>query len=192
VPCFGVADPDPDTPLDDKLRARVKIITEWIAGHQDRDSLKRDLEAARLAWAEIRHAGDVLASPSVAGRGTIVEVTDGDGGLRSVVRMPYRFSDAVSGSACGVPQTGEHTKDVLREWTGRADLPDRSVGAMREVGIRRQTCCTIPARLDQSAGGFEDLDLGGAEPELLKYLGVMLALTQSRAFRFLTCPYCGS
>ena len=100
-----------------------------------------------------------------------------DGGLRSVVPMPYRFSDAESGPARGVPQTGEHTKDVLREWTGRADLPDRSVRARREVGIRRRTCCTVPARLDQRAGGFEDPDLGGAEPELLKYLGVMLALT---------------
>jgi CoA:oxalate CoA-transferase len=176
--CFGVADPDPDAPLDDKLRARVKVITEWIAGHQDRDSLKRDLEAARLAWAEIRHAGDVLASPSVAGRGTIVEVTDGDGERRSVVRMPYRFSDAASGPARGVPQTGEHTKDVLREWTGRADLPDRSVGAYREVGIRRRTCGTVPARLDQRAGGFERPDLGGIEPEFFEDLGVMLALTR--------------
>jgi CoA:oxalate CoA-transferase len=121
--CFGVADPDPGAPLDDKLRARARIIAEWIAGHQDRHALKRDLEAAGLAWAEIRHAGDVLTAPSLAGRGTIVEVTDSDGERRSVVRMPYRFSDAVSGPVRGVPETGEHTTDVLREWTGRADLP---------------------------------------------------------------------
>ena len=65
----------------------------------------------------------------MAGRGTIVEVTDGDGEMRSVVRMPYRFSDASSGPVRGVPETGEHTKDVLREWTGIADLPGRACPA---------------------------------------------------------------
>src|SRR5690348_4113326 len=54
--CFGVADPDPDAPLDPKLRARVRVIAEWFTAHQDRDALKHDLDTARLAWAEIRHA----------------------------------------------------------------------------------------------------------------------------------------
>ena len=116
---FGVTDPDPDAPLEAKLRARVTIIGEWVAGHDDRDALKRDLETAKLAWAEIRHAGDVLNSPTVAARGTIVTVTDSDGEPRPVVRMPYRFSNAGSGPVRGVPETGEHTKDVLAEWSGR-------------------------------------------------------------------------
>ncbi len=122
--CFGVADPDPGVPLEEKLRARAQVIAEWTAGHADRDGLKRDLETARVAWADIRHAGDVLTAPSVAGRGTIVEVTDSDGEQRSVARMPYRFSDAASGPARGVPEAGEHTGDVLREWTGAAELPE--------------------------------------------------------------------
>src|SRR5208282_904654 len=120
--CFGVTDPGPDAPLADKLRARAQLIAEWIAGHDDRDALKRDLEKAKLAWAEIRHPGDVLTSPALAERGTVVEVTDSDGERRSVIRMPYRFSDAISGPVRGVPETGEHTADVLRDWTGRADL----------------------------------------------------------------------
>ncbi len=44
---FGLADPDPGAPLEDKLRVRARDIAEWIAGHQDRAALKRDLEAAR-------------------------------------------------------------------------------------------------------------------------------------------------
>jgi CoA:oxalate CoA-transferase len=120
---FGVADPDPDVPLEQKLRARAQVISGWMAGHADRDALKRDLEQARLAWADIRHGGDVLAAPSVAGRGTIVEVTDGDGERRSVVRMPYRFSGASSGPPRGVPEPGEHTEAVLRDWTTGAELP---------------------------------------------------------------------
>jgi crotonobetainyl-CoA:carnitine CoA-transferase CaiB-like acyl-CoA transferase len=57
----------------------------------------------------------------VAGRGTIVEITDGDGEKRSVVRMPYWFSDATSGPVRGVPEPGEHTDDILRDWTPRVD-----------------------------------------------------------------------
>jgi crotonobetainyl-CoA:carnitine CoA-transferase CaiB-like acyl-CoA transferase len=121
--CFGVADPDPDVPLEPKLRARAQVISAWMAGHADRDALKRDLERARLAWADIRHGGDVLTAPSVAGRDTVVEVTDGDGERRSVVRMPYRFSGASSGPARGVPEPGEHTDAVLRDWTSGPELP---------------------------------------------------------------------
>ena len=123
--CFGVADPDPAAPLEPKLRARAQVIAGWFTAHQDRDALKRDLDTARLAWADIRHAGDVLAAPAVAGRDAVVEVTDGDGEKRSVVRMPYRFSAATSGPVRGVPEPGEHTEDILRDWTTSADLPSR-------------------------------------------------------------------
>ncbi len=121
--CFGVADPDPDAPLEDKLRVRAGVMADWFAAHPDRDALKRDLESARLAWADIRHAGDVLAAPSVAGRDTVVEVTDGDGEKRPVARMPYRFSDAASGPVRGVPEPGEHTDAILRDWTRRPKVP---------------------------------------------------------------------
>jgi crotonobetainyl-CoA:carnitine CoA-transferase CaiB-like acyl-CoA transferase len=36
--------------------------------------------------------------------------------------MPYRFSGASSGPPRGVPEPGEHTDAVLRDWTGRAEL----------------------------------------------------------------------
>jgi crotonobetainyl-CoA:carnitine CoA-transferase CaiB-like acyl-CoA transferase len=39
--------------------------------------------------------------------------------------MPYRFSAAHSGPVRGDPETGEHTAEVLREWTGSTDLPGR-------------------------------------------------------------------
>jgi crotonobetainyl-CoA:carnitine CoA-transferase CaiB-like acyl-CoA transferase len=41
--------------------------------------------------------------------------------LSGAVWMPYRFSNAGSGPVRGVPEIGEHTKDVLAEWAGRAD-----------------------------------------------------------------------
>ena len=154
--CFGVADPDPDAPLEDKLRVRAGVMADWFAAHPDRDALKRDLESARLPWADIRHAGDVLAAASVAGRDTVVEVTDGDGKRRSVARMPYRFSDAASGPVRGVPEPGEHTDDVLRDWTTPADLPAPRIAPRRFTrpaidpadlprGFTRG--CTSPVRL---------------------------------------------
>ena len=117
--CFGVADPDPDAPLEDKLRARARVI-----GRVDRRP-RRPRRAqtrpgeAKLAWAEIRHAGRRPDHPGGGRRGTVVEVTDSDGERRSVVRMPYRFSDADPGPVRGVPETGEHTADVL----ARVDRP---------------------------------------------------------------------
>jgi CoA:oxalate CoA-transferase len=117
----GLADPDPDAPLAAKIAGRAQVIAAWAASHDDRDVLKRDLERAGLAWAEIRHGSDVLARPAVADRGTIVEVAEGDGGRRSVVRMPYRFSGAGAGPLSGAPATGEHTRDVLAEWTRSAE-----------------------------------------------------------------------
>ena len=63
----------------------------------------------------------------MAGRDTVVEVTDGDGEKRSVARMPYRFSDAASGPVRGVPEPGEHTDAILRDWTRRT-ATDRPAG----------------------------------------------------------------
>jgi crotonobetainyl-CoA:carnitine CoA-transferase CaiB-like acyl-CoA transferase len=40
-----------------------------------------------------------------------------------VARMPYRFSDAASGPVRGVPEPGEHSDAILRDWTTPADLP---------------------------------------------------------------------
>jgi CoA:oxalate CoA-transferase len=119
---FGLVDPDPDAPLADRLDTRAKLIAEWTATHDDRDRLKRDLERARLAWAEIRHPGDVLTSPSVEARDIVIDVRDGDGGERRVVRMPYRFSDADAGPARGVPVTGETSAaEIVADWGRRAD-----------------------------------------------------------------------
>jgi CoA:oxalate CoA-transferase len=119
---FGLSDPDPDAALDDKLATRAKLIAEWTATHSDRDVLKRDLEQAKLAWAEVRHSGDVLDSPSVVGRGLIGVVVDSDGQDRRIVRMPYRFSSADSGPARGVPVTGENDAGaVLADWAEHTD-----------------------------------------------------------------------
>jgi len=70
------------------------------------------------------------------------------------VRMPYRFSDAASGPVRGVPEPGEHTDAILRDWTGHPDLrtahpdlrtahPDYQPGAMRGKPDSSHTGITI-------------------------------------------------
>ena len=121
--CFGVADPDPDAPLEEKLRARVG---SWPTGSPPTRTVTRSSATwkppgwpgltsgtRRMSWPRPRWPG---ATPSWRS-------TDGDGEKRSVVRMPYRFSDAASGPVRGVPEPGEHTDAVLRDWTVRADRP---------------------------------------------------------------------
>jgi CoA:oxalate CoA-transferase len=118
----GLKEPDLGAAPDDKLATRAKLIGEWTATHPDRDALKRDLERAKLAWAEIRHAGDVLDSPSVSGRGLIITVMDDDGHERRVIRMPYRFSHAEAGPGRGVPTVGSHDPStVLADWARHID-----------------------------------------------------------------------
>lgn len=124
---FGLSDRDPAAPAADRLARRATLIAEWTATRPTRERLKRDLDTAKLAWAELRRPGEVLQSPTVLARGVVVAVPDGDGEQRRVVRMPYRFSDAESGPTRGVPAAGEHTvADILAEWGHRAgaDEPD--------------------------------------------------------------------
>jgi hypothetical protein len=40
-----------------------------------------------------------------------------------VVPIPSQFSAAASGPVRGVPEPGEHTDDILRDWTPRGRLP---------------------------------------------------------------------
>jgi CoA:oxalate CoA-transferase len=120
---FGLADPEPDAPADQKIAGRARQIAAWIEGHSSRERLKRHLEEADIAWAEIRQAEEVLSARDAIGRNLVIAVPDlgaADAGrpTRPVIRMPYEFSDAVSGPRRGVPRAGEDSAaEILREWT---------------------------------------------------------------------------
>jgi crotonobetainyl-CoA:carnitine CoA-transferase CaiB-like acyl-CoA transferase len=110
-----------------KIGERARLIAAWMTGHQDRDALKQDLEAADIAWAEIREAGEALRSQQAAGRDLVIAVGDADGSIRQVVRMPYCFSDAASGPPRGVPNVGATDPgEILSEWAGNSVPPRRS------------------------------------------------------------------
>jgi crotonobetainyl-CoA:carnitine CoA-transferase CaiB-like acyl-CoA transferase len=68
---FGLADPEPDAPADQKIAERARQIAAWIEGHSSRERLKRHLEEANIAWAEIREAEEVLSARDLIGRNLV-------------------------------------------------------------------------------------------------------------------------
>jgi CoA:oxalate CoA-transferase len=110
----------PDADRETTHHAQRQAIRRWINSFASRDALKQALEAADLAWGEVRTAETVLSSPTIIARDTLATVED-RGGTRRVVQSPYRFSAAQSGVCRGAAYLGEHNAEVLAEWTGLAD-----------------------------------------------------------------------
>src|SRR5262249_18437124 len=101
-----------------KFAARARVVADWVAAFGSRAELVAALEAAGVAWAEIRTPATLLDSPTIAAREVVAEVDNRDGGTRPVVRMPYRFSAGAGEPRGGAAFVGEHNADVLGRWLG--------------------------------------------------------------------------
>jgi CoA:oxalate CoA-transferase len=112
----GLTDPDPGATGEARFAARDEVVRAWVASFPDRPALITALEAAGLAWAEVRTPADLTDSPTLQARGLAAQVDDRAGGTRPVIRMPYRFSAARSEPRGGAPYVGEHNAEVLAEW----------------------------------------------------------------------------
>jgi CoA:oxalate CoA-transferase len=131
----GLVDPSPSSAaLADKIAARREVMAGWIAGFTDRGALTVELEAAGLAWADVRDASTVFESPSLRDGRAVTEVDDHAGGVRGVVRMPYRFSAATSDVRGPAPRRGEHNAAILTEWLSAAPA---EIDALLERGPLR-------------------------------------------------------
>jgi crotonobetainyl-CoA:carnitine CoA-transferase CaiB-like acyl-CoA transferase len=117
----GLVDPTPaSADLADKIASRRAIITEYLCGLPDRAAVIAAFDRANLAWADIRECGEVLDSPTLIHRRTVVDIDDRAGGTRKVIRNPYRMS-SIDFSGTGVAAfRGEHNEAVLDEWLGIA------------------------------------------------------------------------
>lgn len=115
----GLTDPTPsDADISEKIASRRRIITDHLCGLADRAAVIAAFDAANLAWADVRECGEVLESPTLVHRGTMVDIDDRAGGTRKIVRNPYRMS-ATDYSDIGVAAfRGEHNVEVLDEWLG--------------------------------------------------------------------------
>ncbi len=101
-----------------KARCRRAAVLRWMASFPERDALKRALEKANLAWAEVRTSATLLDSPTVAARDLVASVADDRGNVRLVAQSPYRFSAAASGVRGPAPRLGQHNAAVLGDWLG--------------------------------------------------------------------------
>lgn len=110
---------DPATagaPISEKARLRQAAAAEFFASFTTREDLVEALARADLPYGVVKESREALESASLHARGAIAEVDDRAGGVRKVIRSPYRFSTAHSGVAGPAPYRGEHNRVVLREW----------------------------------------------------------------------------
>jgi crotonobetainyl-CoA:carnitine CoA-transferase CaiB-like acyl-CoA transferase len=114
---FELKDPAAgDAPIPVKARLRQQAAAEFFKSFTERDALIAALKRADLPYGAVMESREALASPTLEARGAIARVDDRAGGLRNVIRSPYRFSNAQSGVAGPAPYRGEHNRAVLGEW----------------------------------------------------------------------------
>jgi CoA:oxalate CoA-transferase len=112
----GLTDADPGAPAPQRIAARADVIRSWVARFTDRTELIAALEAAGVAWAEIRTPATVMQSPTAIARQVTAQVDDRAGSSRPVIRMPYRFSAGACEPRGGAAFVGEHNAEVLTRW----------------------------------------------------------------------------
>jgi CoA:oxalate CoA-transferase len=106
----------PDADIGDKIASRRSIITEHLCGLADRAAVIATFDAANLAWADVRECGEVLESPTLVHRGSVVDIDDRAGGTRQVIRNPYRMSGTDFSDIGVAAFRGEHNAEVLDDW----------------------------------------------------------------------------
>jgi crotonobetainyl-CoA:carnitine CoA-transferase CaiB-like acyl-CoA transferase len=130
---LGLADPAPEgSELRDKIRLRREATAQWFRSFPDRAALVKELDRANLAWGDVRTTTDAYATEHARARGVAPELDDRGGGTRPVVRAPYRFSNAESGTRAGAAYRGEHNRAVLAEWLG---MSAAEIGVLAEAAV---------------------------------------------------------
>ncbi|HEX2851462.1 MAG TPA: CaiB/BaiF CoA-transferase family protein [Acidimicrobiales bacterium] len=128
----GLVDPTPpDADVPTKAASRRSIVGDWLRSFDDREKMTSALDAANLAWADVRDHRTTFDQPSVEARRMVAEVDDRGGGTRRIVESPYRFSSAAAGVRGPAPYRGEHNREVLADWVG---LDDDAVEAALQAG----------------------------------------------------------
>lgn len=110
-----------DMPLEEKISRRRQIVGQYFLSFLSLKGLAAELDAMRIMWGSVRTGKELVNSPTIRHRQSIVPVSDGAGNERLLPQSPYRFSDAISGVSGCSPAMGEHNKEVLSEWLNLDD-----------------------------------------------------------------------
>ena len=128
-----VVDPcQKDTPLAEKIRLRRDAVASLMGDLDSWETVEALMSKLNIAWGQVRHSADVQQQPTLAARGTIIEVDDRQGGTRPIPQSPYRFSHAKSGVRGPAPHRGEHNQSVLSQWLGKSA---QAVDALIDRGV---------------------------------------------------------
>ncbi len=139
---FGVADPaTPDMDFNAKVAARRSAIETFMANLVTWEQVEAAMAEVNLAWGRVRDAATLPEQPTVAARGSIVQVDDRAGGTRPVTQSPYRFSAARTGVRGPAPHRGEHNAQVLDDWLGKTH---EHVDTLVELGVLSFDAETLP------------------------------------------------
>jgi CoA:oxalate CoA-transferase len=115
---LGVPDPTPPgAALAEKVAARRRAWHDLVSSFSTREALLAALDRANLAWGVVRPGSEIVASPTLAHRGSLVEIDDPDGAY-TVTRAPYRFSAGEAGVRAGAPRQDQHRDEILADWLG--------------------------------------------------------------------------
>jgi crotonobetainyl-CoA:carnitine CoA-transferase CaiB-like acyl-CoA transferase len=87
---------------------------------------------AEVPCAPVLAVDEVLATPQVAARGMVAELTDTIGRSVPVVASPLHAHGKALCAALAPPELGEHTAEVLRQWLG---YDDARIGHLRQQAV---------------------------------------------------------
>ena len=121
--------------LEAKIAARRAAVADFMLSLKTWPEVEAAFAKMNVAWGEVRPASNVRAQPTLAHRGSIVEVDDRAGGTRPVTQSPYRWSSAKSGVKGPAPHRGEHNAEVMAQWL---ELSADEVADLSAAGVLLQ------------------------------------------------------
>ena len=131
----GLVDPSPPgAVLDRQDRRSPDAMAGWIASFDDRRTLTPSWRRRGWRGPTCATCRRCSTSPSLRDGRAVTEVDDHAGGIRGVVRMPYRFSAATSDVRGPAPRRGEHNAAMLADWLTASAA---EVDALLETGPLR-------------------------------------------------------
>lgn len=108
----------------ERVLERSEVVS-WLAGRfaSDRRAhwLAR-LQAAQVPCGEVREVHEVVSDPVLAARGMVQSSVLPEGGITSILALPWRIDGARRGDALPPPRLGEHTAGFLDRF-GEAHKP---------------------------------------------------------------------
>ncbi|MGB5091821.1 MAG: CaiB/BaiF CoA-transferase family protein [Parvibaculum sp.] len=126
-------DPRFDTPKGRRANAAALVdILDAAFAQQNLAYWREKLDAADLIWSALMHPSDVANDPQAKAAGAFVEVPERHGGGTFLApASPVRFPGADDGPKGPVPDLGEHTVEVLKQF----GYDDEGIAALRQSGI---------------------------------------------------------